>query len=324
MKLTNIIYLGCIAAISLATLAGCAESTNDIPANMTGLSVPQAQPNEQDVMAIVDGEPIYMETLYNLLVHNGGMALAQELIANKVIDQEAARQGIEITDADIDAASQKTLSRMLPQATSRDQQERVLESMLAQRGISRKLWRLNMRRFATLAKLAEAQVTVTEEQLEAAFANIYGRGVQVRHIQTATPQEAQEVLNELENGVDFGELAKRVSKNPSARNGGMLPWIAANSPGIPPALATAAMALTEVGEISDPIQIGTTFHVLKLQDVRPAQEIDIESVREELTAKAHEVQVEQISRQILRDLLESAQMSGKIRLVNPILKAQKK
>ncbi len=324
MKLTNIICLGCIAAISLSALAGCDEPANDIPANVAGFSAPQTQPNERDVMAIVDGEPIYMETLHNLLVHNGGMALAQELIANKLVDQEAARQGIEITDADIDAASQKTLSRMLPQATGRNQQERVLESMLAQRGMSRKLWRLNMRRLATLAKLGEAQVGATDEQLEAAFANAYGRRVQVRHIQTATPQEAQEVLNELDDGADFSELAKRVSKNPSARNGGMLPWIAANTPDIPPALATAAMALTEVGEISDPIQIGTTFHVLKLEDVRQAQDIDIKSVREEVIAKVHEGQIEQISRQILRSLMESAQLAGKIRLVNPILKAQKK
>ncbi len=325
---TNIISLLCLVVISLSALAGCAETTNGIsaikPATDADKSATEPAPPGHDIMATVDGEPIYMAALHDLLVRSSGMATAQQLIANKVVDQQAARAGIEITDADIETAMQKTLDRMLPEATSRDQQERVLEGMLAQNGMPRELWGLNMRRVAILAKLAEGMVSVTDEEIEAAFVNIYGRRVQVKHIQTATPTEAQDVLDELDKGADFSELARRLSKHQSARNGGYLPPIAANTPGIPPAIASAAMALTEPGEISDPIQIGTTFHVLELQEVTQAQDIDIESVRDELAAKVHQDQIEQISKQMLQDLIESAQIAGKIRLINPILKAKKK
>ncbi len=329
MKSPNIISLVCIAAISLAALAGCEEPANGISAKnsaeMVGSSVPQTQPADKDVMATVDGEPIYMDALHELLVESNGMATAQQLIANKLVDQQAAQADIGVTDADIETRIQSALDSMLPESSGREQQERVLESMLAQRGLSRSLWLLSMRRNAILAKIAAPQVKITDELLEAAFANEYGRAVQVRHIQVATPTEAQEVLAELEKGADFSELARRLSKNPaSARNGGLLPWVTAKTPRIPPVLATAAMALTEVGEIPDPIQMGTAFHVLKLDQVRQAQDIALESVRDELTAKVQEEQIVQIADLMLRDLLESAQMSGKIRLVNPILKAQKK
>ncbi|MGC9454540.1 MAG: peptidylprolyl isomerase [Phycisphaerae bacterium] len=273
-------------------------------------------------MATVNGEPIYMDELTDLLIRDHGLSLAQQLIANELVRQEARKHGITITAEDIDRQESLMLERAFGQVQQPQQRRQLLRQFLARQGISQDLWRLIMRRQAMLDKLAERDLEISEQELQKAFGEQYGRKVVVRHIQTPTLEEAQEIIEKLQEGADFAELAQAESTNPSADEGGLLPPIGKETENVPPAIRSAAMAMEEVGELSEPIQSGTAFHVLKLERVVPPQDVKLQDVRDELEADLRERKKSQAGQEIFHQLMMDAQDSDAIEFVNPILKQQ--
>jgi len=326
------------ATVLLLVAAGCEQYKVDSPRELQPLdSAPADEPGappasndaqaggaspQRRVMATVNGQPIYMDALYDLLVRSDGMANARQLIANELVRQEAQRRGVSVSDQEVAEQSKRTLERMFPDIDDPRQLDRLLEQMLVSRGMCRKLWDLTMRRNALLRKLARRNIRVTDAQLRAEYEDTYGRKVQIRHIQTASAQEAQDVLARLAAGEDFAELAKKVSKNASARNGGLLPPLGAKTAEVPPAMRKAALEMNKVGQVSGPIQVGASFHILKLEKIIPAENVDFEAVKDELAEKVRSRQLDLAAQALLREMLDKAVTNGQIRFIDPILKQQ--
>ena len=310
--------------LALVCVIGCALALCPARASDEALPADAAPPTEAadkaggDVMAVVNGQSLPMAKLNELLTRIHGMAIAQQLIANEVVRQAAAAEGLSVTDAEIAAENEQTLKRIFGHVSGEGDRERLLAQLLAQKGVSREQWDMTMRRNAVLRKLAEAQVTVTPDDLREQFAEQYGRKVVVRHIQTASLAEAEDVYRKLLDGADFAELAQKRSTNASARTGGLLPPIGARAVGLPPAMRDLALSLKKPGELTEPIQIGTTFHVLKLERIIEPRDVKLEDVKVELEAEIRDRKIAAMQQSILRRLLESAD----IEFVNPILKAQ--
>lgn len=104
--------------------------------------------------------------------------------------------------------------------------------------------------------------------------------VRASHILVKTEEEAKEIIAKLEEGADFGELAKEKSSDGSAQNGGDLGFF---GPGrMVPEFEKAAMAL-EVGEYTkEPVQSQFGFHVIKVTDKRPQQPPAFEQVERQI------------------------------------------
>ena len=308
--------LACVIAGGLALRP--AMASDEVPADAAPPAAEAAKEAAGDVMAVVNGKPLPMATLNGLLVQIHGMAIAQQLIANEVVRQAAADEGLSVTDADIAAENQRTLGRIFGQVSGEADRERLLGQLLAQKGVSREQWNMTMRRNAVLRKLAQREVAVTPDDLREQFAEQYGRKVVVRHIQTASLADAEDVYRKLCDGADFAELAQKRSTNASARTGGLLPPIGARAVGLPPAMRELALSLKKPGELSDPIQIGTTFHVLKLERIIEPRDVKFEDVKADLETEIRDQKIAAMQQGILLRLLDSAE----IQFVNPILKAQ--
>lgn len=98
---------------------------------------------------------------------------------------------------------------------------------------------------------AGAEVSDTEEQ------------VHVAHILVETEEEAQAVLARLDAGEEFAALAQELSTDQgSALAGGDLDWISRDTVVEP--FAEAAFALSEPGEISEPVESQFGWHVIQL------------------------------------------------------------
>jgi peptidyl-prolyl cis-trans isomerase C len=83
---------------------------------------------------------------------------------------------------------------------------------------------------------------------------------------------------------DFAALARELSDDKaSAADGGRLPWASADK--MEPALAKAAFALTQVGEISEPVHVGNSYILLRLDERRPARQIPFDEAKELILAK---------------------------------------
>jgi len=103
--------------------------------------------------------------------------------------------------------------------------------------------------------------------------------VHARHILVETEDEAKAVKAELDKGADFGELAKKKSKDPGASDGGDLGFFTKDQ--MVPEFANVAFTM-EPGKISDPVKSQFGWHVIKVEEKRSRKAPDFEQVRSQV------------------------------------------
>jgi peptidyl-prolyl cis-trans isomerase C len=140
------------------------------------------------------------------------------------------------------------------------------------------------------------------ELYEERTANLSGTEYKARHILVETEEEAIGVIDQLNTGRDFAELAQEFSTGPTGPNGGDLGWFGPDRMVAP--FSNAVQAL-EVGSYSkEPVQTQFGWHVILLEDTRDQQPPGIESMRTELTTLAQRRKIEAY----LNSLRESAEV----------------
>ncbi len=131
---------------------------------------------------------------------------------------------------------------------------------------------------------------VTEEAIASAyeaFAAEFAEGepeteYNAAHILVETEEEIAAVVARLEAGEDFADVAREVSRDGSAAQGGDLGWFGAGVMIAP--FEQAVMAL-EPGQVSGPVQTRFGWHVVRLIDSRVASVPPLEEVREQLLSE---------------------------------------
>ena len=110
--------------------------------------------------------------------------------------------------------------------------------------------------------------TVTDEDTRKAYDAEAGKvqqteRVRARHILVNTEQEAKQVLDRLNKGEKFEDLAKQYSLDGSKEYGGDLGYFSA--PEMVPEFSKAAFAL-KPGEISQPVKTDFGWHIIRVED----------------------------------------------------------
>jgi peptidyl-prolyl cis-trans isomerase C len=127
---------------------------------------------------------------------------------------------------------------------------------------------------------------VTDEAVQAAYDD-YVAGfqpqeeVRASHILVATREDAEAIKAELETGKPFDALAREKSTDPSAaQNGGDLGFFGRGMMVRP--FEEAAFALTEPGQLSEPIESQFGWHLIKLVEKRQSAPPTLDSLRPQL------------------------------------------
>ena len=111
------------------------------------------------------------------------------------------------------------------------------------------------------------------------------------HILLDTEIDALKVLELLESGENFSEIAQRKSTGPSGANGGQLGWFGIGQ--MVPEFETAVMVL-EVGKLSRPVQTQFGWHIIKLNDRRLKPLPTIEELQPELLQKLSQARIDKL------------------------------
>ena len=104
--------------------------------------------------------------------------------------------------------------------------------------------------------------------------------IRASHILVADEAEANEIKAQLDGGADFATIAKEKSIDPGAANGGDLGFFGKGMMVAP--FETAAFALTDVGQISAPVQSQFGWHIIKLEEKRQSTPPTFEQVAGQL------------------------------------------
>ncbi len=128
---------------------------------------------------------------------------------------------------------------------------------------------------------------VDETALQTAYAAVVadtpaGTEYNASHLLVATEDEALAAMARVVAGEEFADVAKELSSDGSAANGGNLGWFSDGM--MVPEFETAVKEL-EPGQVSTPVQTQFGWHIVKLNETRAKEPPTIDEMREQLTSE---------------------------------------
>jgi peptidyl-prolyl cis-trans isomerase C len=228
-------------------------------------------------VTIVNGKPVPKARVEALLkqAEREGQARSPEL-ETQVRDQVVLRE----------IFAQEAEKRGLAQSASyRDQLELAKQTILIRE----------------LFMSEQAKNPVSEAEMKAEYENVKaqnsGLEYRARHILVEKEDEAKQLIAQIKAGASFEDLAKKNSKDQgSAERGGDLDF--ANPGTYVPEFGKALTALKK-GEMTDePVKSNFGYHIIKLEDTRPAQFPAFEDVKPQVKQRLEQVRMAKFRDQI--------------------------
>jgi foldase protein PrsA len=266
---------------------------------------PRSAESGQDAVAVamVNGDPVLKDELFEVLYAQGGADALEQLVARKLIAQEAERMNIEISEAELDEEIEQIVSENFQ--GSRDDFLSVLELY----GISEESFIEDARLNLLVRKLAMTEIETTEQDLVDFFDSHYylfeeREQVEARHILVESEEEANNIIEKLNDGEDFAELAALNSIDLSNNdNAGYLGFFGRGE--MVEEFEEAAFNL-EIGEVSSAVETMFGFHIIELLDRTEEVEVQYDDVKDEVMDALIEEQVPVVINQLVEKLYVQA------------------
>jgi parvulin-like peptidyl-prolyl isomerase len=292
------------------------------------------------VVAKVNGIPITVGQIYPPMMEAYGLQFMLHLTQLELARQNGTALGLKITPEDIAAERQRTVEAAFKEMIEIDkvpgtdaeknafaerEYARLLDQLLEMKRISKPEFNLAMETGAWLYKIAALQVKdkVSDKDVEEAFRIKYGEKVKVRHIELRNMREVAEAIRRLtELKQPFETVAAEMSLDEKSRNfGGSLRPFSRAERMWPKEFKEAAFALENPGDLSPPISIGETIHLLRLDaKIPPNAAVKFEDHREILRAELYNLMTQMRVKQLREEIAVEAGKALKIE--DPLLKKQ--
>tara|TARA_B100000787_G_scaffold130054_1_gene98966 strand:- start:229 stop:1470 length:1242 start_codon:yes stop_codon:yes gene_type:complete len=193
--------------------------------------------------------------------------VVEKLIIEELQMQMANRAGIRISDTELN----ETITRIAGN-NNMGLQEFIL--FVQEGGDSYEDLRQDIKKEMIVQRIQRgrvgSEIDITEKEFQAFLATDDSLAelqpeLLVRQILVKTLSQADKVILRIESGEDFGKVAEEVSISANAIDGGIMKWRKSLDM---PELFSNALDKKKVNEMTDPLESGSGFHILRLEDKR--------------------------------------------------------
>lgn len=225
-----------------------------------------------------------------------GKQVLTQLVQQSLVDQYGTTNKIDVSQAEIDKKLADIKSKYPPGQ---------FDMILKQQGLSDADVQNILRQQIIIEKAVAPNVHVTDADVAAYFAKNHTvldkpEQIRARHILVADRATADTVEAKLKAGGDFAALAKQYSTDTSTKDkGGELGFFGRGQ--MVPAFQDAAFALP-VGAISAPVKSPFGWHVIQVEEKKPAQKATLATsapqIKDQLTQQQEAQQVPLLLQQL--------------------------
>lgn len=236
----------------------------------------------------------------------------QSAVDEKIKLQEAEKNGVKITEADLDKGMENF-------AKANNVSVAKLKAMLAQAEVKESVFRSQMKAEMAWTRLvqrkAAQEVNISQSEINSAMEAV-AKDIKMQKFMVSEiviPQKQakhiSDLVENLRHDPRFELYAMQFSQSPSAPNGGRLGWV--NKGQLAEPLEKALLNMKE-GNISDPILLGTDYYILRLEKVyRPGIDKAPEVTEAEVKNMLENKKTDEVATKYLRDLRNRAIINRK-------------
>lgn len=189
----------------------------------------------------------------------------ESLIVEELQLQMANRAGVRISDTELNDS-------VIRIANNNQMELQEFISYLESNGDSYEELRENVRKQMIIQRVQRgrvgSEINITEKEFQAFLVTdesllALEPELLVRQILVKKLNQANNVILRIDNGEDFADIAKDISISSNASDGGAMQWRKAVDM---PKLFSDALDKKDIGFITDPLESGSGYHILKLVD----------------------------------------------------------
>ena len=207
--------------------------------------------------------------------------IVDQLLDEKIVVVEAYKQGIRVKDEEVEAALAEVKKSLETQFGDEKKTNSALRKFNLTMDDLKEIVENNLKTQQLYTKVT-AEVKVTDEEVQKCYQDHLNEfqlpeEVKASHILVKEGKLAQELRERLEKGEDFAALAKEYSTDQGSReNGGQLGYFPAGK--MVPEFDQAAFS-TPVGQLSPVTKSQFGYHIIKVEDKKPARTQTLEEVK---------------------------------------------
>jgi len=260
MSSTNKILLGLVSLLVVFTIGAVIFITN-----------------QQTVIAKVGDETITKDELTEYLMDSYGTQGAETLALSRVIEMEADLNDVIVTDEEVE----KELTEYIDLYGG----EEAFLVAIENNGLTKKTFEEEIKQYLKSEKLIAEWLDLSDEDLESYFEENrtmfdVAEQIEASHILVEDLDTAEEVVEKLDEGEDFSELALEYSTDTTnAETGGELGFFARNE--MVSEFDDAAFEM-EVGDVSEPVETEFGYHIIKVTDQVEEETAEYSDVKEDV------------------------------------------
>jgi foldase protein PrsA len=252
---------------------------------------PSPLPAGSEIVATVNGEPIFAEELIQATYDWFAATAIEELILERVIEQEARAQGVSVSNEEVEARYKQQLQN----AESQVPPGMSLDDFLKRNQFPPSRLFARIRSQMLVEKLVERQVNLDDfVEYSQIVIRIQGNTPEQQEENTpAAEAKAQEAYQKIKEGLDFAEAVKEYSEDVFSKDrGGKMNWQNMNF--IVPDLRQKLQTM-QPGEISEPFKMMGSYMIIRKE--RTGSQASPEE-QQELREQAVRLQIGEYVRQL--------------------------